>query len=111
MQDFYWSLWLRCKTCIVLSAVCLYVLCVLQKQLKRDVKAAMQLLGCSKYDVSIWLTTDKTVRKLNAQYRGVDSSTDILSFGMCEVSTHHFCMLSAFRCSRPALMLAVTASN
>eukprot|EP00953_Heterococcus_sp_UTEX-ZZ885_P009652 5670-Heterococcus_DN1.PRE.1 len=59
-----------------------------KERLEHDVKTAMQLLGCSKYDVSIWLTTDKTVRRLNAQYRGVDRSTDILSFGMCEHLLH-----------------------
>jgi ssRNA-specific RNase YbeY (16S rRNA maturation enzyme) len=88
-----------------------------QERLEHDVKTAMQLLGCSKYDVSIWLTTDKTVRRLNAQYRGVDRSTDILSFGMCEVRDHKMLLhygivyVHSFICSLPRLLHSKSAEH
>ena len=58
---------------------------MLQGLLKKHVRKTMQLLDCADWDVSIWLTTDQSVRKLNAQYRGVDASTDVLSFALQEV--------------------------
>lgn len=54
-------------------------------KLKRDIEAAMAYLGVSKWDCSLWLTNDTTVRRLNKEYRGMNKSTDILSFGMAEV--------------------------
>eukprot|EP00611_Tribonema_gayanum_P029639 TRINITY_DN7992_c0_g1_i1.p1 TRINITY_DN7992_c0_g1~~TRINITY_DN7992_c0_g1_i1.p1 ORF type:complete len:272 (-),score=59.52 TRINITY_DN7992_c0_g1_i1:489-1304(-) len=57
------------------------------QQLEQHIRAARDLLGYSNWDVSLWLTTDKTVRKLNSQYRGKDKSTDILSFSYNEVET------------------------
>ncbi|KAG5189021.1 hypothetical protein JKP88DRAFT_243282 [Tribonema minus] len=55
------------------------------QQLEQHIRAARDLLGYSNWDVSLWLTTDKTVRKLNSQYRGKDKSTDILSFSYNEL--------------------------
>jgi rRNA maturation RNase YbeY len=45
-------------------------------------KAAIVLdyLGYADYDLNILITTDKTVRKFNKQYRNKDKATDILSF-------------------------------
>ena len=37
-------------------------------------------LGCAHMDVGVWLAGDKKVRELNALYRGMRKSTDILSF-------------------------------
>eukprot|EP01084_Bolivina_argentea_P061785 112944_1 len=45
---------------------------------------AMEVLGCKAWDVSIWLTTDTVVRKLNSRYRQKPKSTDILSFPLHE---------------------------
>jgi ssRNA-specific RNase YbeY (16S rRNA maturation enzyme) len=93
----------------VLSSQALCVV-VLQERLERDVKTAMQLLGCSKYDVSIWVTTDKTVRRLNAQYRGVDRSTDILSFGMCEVRGYKVLLLFGKACVFSCIVFILNAA-
>lgn len=35
-------------------------------------------------EVSIWITTEEELHRLNQTYRNVDSSTDVLSFGMDE---------------------------
>jgi probable rRNA maturation factor len=59
-----------------------------QEQLERHIRAARDLLGYRGWDVSLWLTTDATVRRLNAQYRSKDTSTDILSFSYNEVRAH-----------------------
>ena len=57
-----------------------------QVALEETVRKAMAKLGCENWDCDLWLTTDKTIRRLNALYRGKDASTDILSFSMNEVS-------------------------
>lgn len=48
--------------------------------LKRDVQKLLDILGYSDFDLGILLTTNKTIRKYNKQYRGKDKPTDILSF-------------------------------
>jgi len=37
-------------------------------------------LGCLNQEVSILLTTDAHIRKLNQEFRSIDKSTDVLSF-------------------------------
>jgi probable rRNA maturation factor len=41
-----------------------------------DAQSALKLRG----QVSVLLTTDKTIRRLNRQFRGKDKATDVLSF-------------------------------
>lgn len=41
-------------------------------------------MGFQTQEVSITLVTDKTIRELNQQYRGIDSATDVLAFAMQE---------------------------
>jgi probable rRNA maturation factor len=42
----------------------------------KDARAAVRLRG----RVSVLLTTDKAIRRLNRQFRGIDKATDVLSF-------------------------------
>jgi len=40
----------------------------------------LSALQCADYDVSLWFTTDATLRRLNKQYRNIDKPTDVLAF-------------------------------
>eukprot|EP00899_Mesostigma_viride_P017130 jgi/Mesvir1/25418/Mv14218-RA.1 len=61
-------------------AVCLPVV-RRQVTLIRDLATGRHVdAGVRPFDVGIWLATDKEVAKLNRQYRGVNSVTDVLSF-------------------------------
>lgn len=50
------------------------------KKLQSIAKAMLAVLGYDDFDLGIWLTTDKTIRRYNQEYRGKDKATDILSF-------------------------------
>ncbi|HAU30183.1 TPA: hypothetical protein DCW54_00900, partial [Candidatus Dependentiae bacterium] len=52
--------------------------------LQRDAERLLSYLKLSAYDLSIWITTDQTIRRFNKQFRGKDKATDILSFGGLE---------------------------
>jgi len=52
--------------------------------LQRDAERLLLYLKLSAYDLSIWITTDQTIRRFNKQFRGKDKATDILSFGGLE---------------------------
>ena len=41
---------------------------------------ALDALGYADFDLGIMLTTNPTIKKYNAQYRGKDKATDVLSF-------------------------------
>ena len=48
--------------------------------LKKEAQAMLTCLGYADFDLGILLTTNASIRKLNAAYRGKDKPTDILSF-------------------------------
>jgi probable rRNA maturation factor len=50
------------------------------KKLKRDAQTLLTALKYEDFDLGLWLTTNKTIQKYNAQYRHKDKPTDILSF-------------------------------
>lgn len=53
----------------------------LSARIKRAVKAALAEVGVDEEcDLTIMLTTDKRVQKLNAEFRGKDKPTNVLSF-------------------------------
>jgi len=40
----------------------------------------LSLLRLERYALDVWVTNDITMRRLNKQYRGLDKTTDVLSF-------------------------------
>jgi len=50
------------------------------RRVKCDVKKMLDAVGCSAFDIGIWLTTNKTIQAYNKTYCGKDRPTDILSF-------------------------------
>ncbi|MFN4033911.1 MAG: rRNA maturation RNase YbeY [Fimbriimonadales bacterium] len=53
----------------------------LQEAIESLMRSELQpLAGDQPYEICIYLTTDAEIRALNRAYRGVDASTDVLSF-------------------------------
>lgn len=50
------------------------------EKLRKSAKKLLNFLEYSDFDLGIWLTTNKTIRKYNKRYRKNDKPTDILSF-------------------------------
>lgn len=48
--------------------------------LRRNTQKLLELTGYPNFDTAIWITTNATIRRFNAQYRHKDKPTDILSF-------------------------------
>jgi len=58
-----------------------------QRKIREIVKKALQSLKVDeKTEVSILFDDDKFIRSLNNKYRGIDKSTDVLSFSLWEGS-------------------------
>ena len=51
-----------------------------QQKIKRDSAALLRLLGLKDAELSILLVDDSRMRRLNYKYRGIDRTTDVLSF-------------------------------
>lgn len=47
---------------------------------RRTVRTALEALGAWDHEVSFTLVDDRTIRALNARYRGVSRRTDVLAF-------------------------------
>ena len=48
--------------------------------IKADIQKLLHILGYDDFNIGIWLTTNRTIRKYNNLYRKKDRPTDILSF-------------------------------
>jgi probable rRNA maturation factor len=48
--------------------------------IERDAQRILDVLRYADYDLGIWVTTNKTIRFYNREYRHKDKATDILSF-------------------------------
>lgn len=51
-----------------------------QQKVKRDSAALLRLLGLKDAELSILLVDDSRMKRLNYKYRGIDRTTDVLSF-------------------------------
>jgi probable rRNA maturation factor len=49
-------------------------------QIRQDVALILQALNYADFDIGILITTNKTIRNYNKQYRAKDKPTDVLSF-------------------------------
>lgn len=49
-------------------------------ELKKVIQKMLDKADRSDYDIGVWLTTNKTIRRYNKLYRKKDAATDILSF-------------------------------
>lgn len=52
--------------------------------LRADAGRLMRAAGLSECELSLTLTTDRAIRRLNRDYRGIDAPTDVLSFSQIE---------------------------
>lgn len=50
------------------------------EQLHRDAERILQILNYDSFDLTIIITTNRTIRRYNREYRKKDRPTDILSF-------------------------------
>jgi probable rRNA maturation factor len=50
------------------------------EDINKKIGVVMKNLGCLNQEVSILLTVDGDIRKLNQQFRNIDRATDVLSF-------------------------------
>jgi probable rRNA maturation factor len=54
------------------------------RALRRDAIAVMEAAGLTDCELSLTLTSDASIRKLNREYRKKDRATDVLSFSQLE---------------------------
>lgn len=47
---------------------------------EKIIKKILEIIDYKDFDVSIWFTTNETIRKYNREFRKKDKATDILSF-------------------------------
>ncbi len=63
---------------------------VSSKNLKETSQSLLHALDCQDSELSILLVSDKKIRELNRQYRGLDAPTDVLSFPQNEEDAEEF---------------------
>jgi probable rRNA maturation factor len=52
--------------------------------LRADAESLMRAAGLADCELSLTLTSDRAIRRLNHDYRGIDAPTDVLSFSQIE---------------------------
>jgi probable rRNA maturation factor len=52
--------------------------------LRADADRLMRAAGLDECELSLTLTSDRTMRRLNRDFRGIDTATDVLSFSQIE---------------------------
>jgi probable rRNA maturation factor len=54
------------------------------ERIKKDLARALRLLGLSHAELSVVFVSSERMRRLNVRYRGIDRSTDVLSFPLSD---------------------------
>lgn len=57
---------------------------VKKKEVEEWLLKALEILGLEGVEISVYITDDEEIRKLNKTYRGKDKATDVLSFPLDE---------------------------
>jgi len=52
--------------------------------LRADADLLMRAAGLDECELSLTLTSDRAMRRLNRDFRGIDTATDVLSFSQIE---------------------------
>jgi len=52
--------------------------------IKKAASSVLEYMGCPNAELSVLITGDRKMRALNRQYRGIDGTTDVLSFPALE---------------------------
>jgi probable rRNA maturation factor len=55
--------------------------------LKTKITKVLAAVGYPAYDLTIWFTTNATIKKYNKQFRNKDKATDVISFPYYEIKT------------------------
>ncbi|MDQ7037914.1 MAG: rRNA maturation RNase YbeY [Aquificota bacterium] len=53
-----------------------------KREIRAKVEKILRLLGTENAEISVLITSDEEIRRLNKDYRGKDTPTDVLSFPM-----------------------------
>lgn len=51
-----------------------------KKKIIYDIKKILNILGYDEFDISLWITTNRTIQRFNKIFRNINKPTDILSF-------------------------------
>lgn len=60
------------------------------KELKRDIKKIMCLLGITDYEIYFFFTDNKTIKDINCRFLARDYPTDVISFPLRDESSVFF---------------------
>ena len=52
--------------------------------IRNAVNTVMSDVGAGDFEVSVLITDDEKIQKINKEFRGIDKKTDVLSFPMFE---------------------------
>lgn len=82
-----------------------------QQKIKDDSRKALRLLGLEGAELGILLVNDRRMKALNSMYRGVDGTTDVLSFPQYRAEDLKTIGLQGFRASGQGLLLGDIVIN
>ena len=74
------------------------------RRVSADARTLLKLLSAERFELSLWLTGDPSIRELNRAFRRKDRATDVLSFPQLDAAYREGGELEAYHQTiRPAL--------